>query len=92
MLGHFIFIISTFNIEVAQPFTYSTILILLNQVLESCDLSERVDLKLRANLETNFHFGWGNKWAILICLQKPFLDASRLIDELATKDFDEDLS
>jgi hypothetical protein len=46
---------------------------------------------LKVDLEIDFHFKWGNKWPILICLQKSFLYASRLIDELATKDFDDDL-
>ena len=54
MIGHLIWEIASCNLEVNKSFTYSTLLMICDQVPKSEDLSHEVDLQLRGHLKKDF--------------------------------------
>ena len=91
MIGHLIWEIASRNLEVNRPFTYSTLLMILEQVPQSEDLSQGVDLQLRGHLEKDFRLCFPSKWSILQQLRQSFTHASKLVSQLANDEINEQL-
>lgn len=91
MIGHLIWEIASKNLEVNRPFTYSTLLMICDQVPQSQDLTRGVDLQLRSNLEKDFRLCFPSKWSILHQLRQSFSHATMLVSQLAEDEINEDL-
>ena len=91
MIGHLIWEISSKKLEVNRPFTYSTLLMICDQVPQSEALTEGVDFQLRSNLEKDFRLCFPSKWSILHQLRQSFSHAQMLVSQLAEDDMNEEL-
>ena len=91
MIGHLIWEISSKGLEVNRPFTFSTLLMICNQVPTSEDLTKGVDHQLRLSLEKDFRLCFPSKWNILQQLRQSFAHATMLVSKLAYEDINEEL-
>jgi hypothetical protein len=92
ILGHLIFQLATFNIEVLCYFSHATLLILLDQMPQSTNLEVGIDPKTCLNLEKDFRLDWPSKWANLSQLQRSSKDALDTIHDLSIKHIDEEFA
>ena len=91
MIGHLIWEIASKNLEVNKPFTYSTLLMICDQVPQLEDLNKGVDLQLHSNLERDFRLCFPLKWSILHQLRESFSYATMLIAQHAEDEINDEL-